>query len=193
MMTNRTWYAAKDMDEAEKDQKALNTLDRPRTNIQQDLSNRLEKAKNATNSKIAARPRPSTFGFAFFENQDFKLSKTNSNRTSTRTHLVKINEPKPMRTEENSLEHQGHFSQRNDSGDSDGSLNKTRNLTQISAKSSIFSPSVKPRSRVQSQLTPIPVMFKKNFKKMPNWGINDEYLRSHEPLQTVSVRCSDSC
>ncbi|KAI4887767.1 hypothetical protein NFI96_034168 [Prochilodus magdalenae] len=48
-----------------------------------------------------------------------------------------------------------------------------------------ISHSIKQSSSVESILTPIPVMFKKNFKKMPDWGTHDIYMRGDEPAPTV--------
>ncbi|XP_072543798.1 alpha-N-acetylgalactosaminide alpha-2,6-sialyltransferase 2-like [Salminus brasiliensis] len=83
-------------------------------------------------------------------------------------------------------------SQINHLKDSQRSLNKAP-LNQTgpttSTKSSIISPATIPRSTLQRKLTPIPVMFKKNFKKMPSWKTNDVYLRSEESFQ---MDCAES-
>ncbi|KAL6491116.1 hypothetical protein MHYP_G00014610 [Metynnis hypsauchen] len=171
VMRNMTWRLTTDVEKAKEDSKALKMLvmDGSAAKVQHNISNTDQRDPRAG---IQASPERA--------NKDTK-NKTASSLIPSRLELIKKvedppkdsqssvrNEPKPMKTKENStntlqsnLEHQG------------------QNVSQ----------SMRSRPGVYSKLTPIPVMFKKTFKRMPYWETNDMYLRSDEPVQTV---CADS-
>ncbi|XP_036452519.1 alpha-N-acetylgalactosaminide alpha-2,6-sialyltransferase 1-like [Colossoma macropomum] len=171
VMSNMTWRLTTDMEKAKEDSEALKMLvmDGSAAKVQHNLANAdqrdsrvgiqasPERANKDTKNKTAGSLIPSQLEL---------VKKVEDAPKDSQPSVPNKNEPKPMKTKENStntvqsnLEHQGQT----------------------------ISQSMKPGA--YSKLTPIPVMFKKDFKRMPYWEINDVYLRSDEPVQTV---CAES-
>ena len=178
---------AKDVEGAKKESEALKVpvKDDPPANVQLDLSK-----TNQKDSKVQNKTGGSSLPSQLELNKNVKDEPKDSNPS-----IPDKNELKPIQTKEDNtvtvksnLEHQGQIHNLKDQDRSKTEPQSNQTGLKTNDQSANISHSIKQSSSVESILTPIPVMFKKSFKKMPDWETNDMYLRSDEPAPTVGVR-----
>ncbi|KAI4899404.1 hypothetical protein NFI96_019942 [Prochilodus magdalenae] len=175
---------AKDVEGAKKELEALKVPVKvdPPANVQLDLSK-----TNQKDSKVQNKTGGSSLPSQLELNKNVKDEPKDSNPS-----IPDKNELKPIQTKEDNtvtvksnLEHQGQINNLKDQDRSKTEPQSNQTGLKTDDQSANISHSIKQSSSVQSKLTPIPVMFKKSFLKMPEWGTNDVYLRSEEPAPTV--------
>ncbi|KAI4899403.1 hypothetical protein NFI96_003550 [Prochilodus magdalenae] len=172
---------AKDVEGAKKESEALKVpvKDDPSANVQLDLSKTNQKDLKIQN-KTGGSSLPSQLELTKNVKDEPKDSKPS---------IPDKNELKPNQTKEDNivtvkskLEHQGQINNSKDQDRSKTEPQSNQTGLKTDKKSTNISTSGSP---VLNKLTPIPVMFKKSFKKMPDWETNDVYLKSDEPAPMV--------